>query len=59
MMDEKVKSIRFTIEKDYPNAKTELEKRLLVAKEMKRMMELEIEKLEQLVIHEKIKSFTM
>lgn len=57
-MDEKVKSIRLTIEKDYPNAKTELEKRLLVAQEMRRMMDEEIKKLEQLVLHEKIKQYT-
>lgn len=56
-LDEKIKEISVSVDKLYPAPKTELEKRLLVAREMQRQINLEVYKLEQYELQEKIKAY--
>ena len=57
-LNERIKSISKSVLDQHPYVGTELEKRILVAKEMKRVIELEIYQMEQMQIQEKIKAYT-
>lgn len=56
-LDEKIAEISESVAKKYPEPKTELEKRLLVAREMQRQINLEVYKLEQYELQEKLKAY--
>lgn len=57
ILDQKIKDISISMDKLYPAPKTELEKRLMVAREMQRQINIEVYKLEQYEIQEKIKNY--
>ena len=57
-LDERIKAISKSVLDQNTYVGSELEKRILVAKEMKRVIELEIYQMEQLLIREKIKDYT-
>ena len=57
-MNEKIKAVSKSVLESNPYVGTELERRILVAKEMKRMIELEIYQMEKMQLEEKIKEYT-
>ena len=57
-LDERIKAISKSVLDQNTYVGDELEKRILVAKEMKRVIELEIYQMEQMQIQEKIKQYT-
>lgn len=56
-LDQRIKAISKSILDQHPYVGTELDKRILVAKEMKRVIEMEILQMEQMQIQEKIKDY--